>query len=306
MQHDTAGDPVTGLRWTRKTTAKIAQALGELGLAISAGTVGRLLKAMGYSLRVNHKKVSAGSPETRDEQFQYIAELRETFARRGDPIISVDSKKRELVGNFKNAGPAYSREPTWVNDHDFRSMAEGIAIPYGIYDLEAKRGSVFVGTSYDTPFFAATCLGKWWRYDACHRYPSRKRCLVLADNGGSNGPRNRAWKLGLQERLSDQHDVAVTVAHYPPGASKWNPIEHRLFSQISRNWAGRPLDSYETILNYIRTTTTQTGLRVKAYLDTRIYEKSAKISKAEMDCVRIHRHKTLPDWNYTIRPRNGK
>lgn len=306
MQHDTAGDPVTGLRWTRKTTAKIAQALGALGLAISAGTVGRLLRAMGYSLRVNHKKVSGSSPETRDEQFHYIAELRETFARRGDPIVSVDSKKRELVGNFKNAGAAYSREPALVNDHDFRSIAEGIAIPYGVYDLVAKRGSIFVGTSYDTPTFAATCLEKWWRYDARHRYPSCKRCLVLADNGGSNGPRNRAWKLGLQERLSDRHHVAVTVAHYPPGASKWNPIDHRLFSQISRNWSGRPLDSYETILNYIRTTTTETGLRVKAYLDTRIYEKSAKISKAEMDCVRIHPHKTLPDWNYTIRPRNGK
>ena len=204
MQHDTAGDPVTGLRWTRKTTAKIAQALGALGLAISAGTVGRLLRAMGYSLRVNHKKVSGGSPETRDEQFHYIAELRETFARRGDPIVSVDSKKRELVGNFKNAGAAYSREPALVNDHDFRSIAEGIAIPYGVYDLVAKRGSVFVGTSYDTPTFAATCLEKWWRYDARHRYPrvnavSFSTRPVDRRTAGATGPRHihrpdlRSW-----------------------------------------------------------------------------------------------------------------
>jgi hypothetical protein len=306
MQHDTAGDPVTGLRWTRKTTAKIAHALGKLGLTISAGTVGRLLKAMGYSLRVNHKKLSSGSPETRDQQFHYITELRESFARQGDPVVSVDSKKRELVGNFKNAGVAWNRESVLVNDHDFRSIAKGIAIPYGIYDVEAKRGSIFVGTSFDTPAFAVACLEKWWRYDAHHRYPSRKRCLVLADNGGSNSPRNRAWKLGLQEKLSDRHNIAVTVAHYPPGASKWNPIDHRLFSHISRNWSGRPLDSYETILNYIRTTTTETGLRVKAYLDSAIYEKSVKISTNDMKRINIRNHPTFPNWNYTIRPRNGK
>jgi len=306
MQHDTAGDPVTGLRWTRKTTAKIAQALCGLGIAISPGTVGRLLKAMGYSLRVNHKKVSSVSPEARDKQFRYIAELRETFVRRGDPVISVDTKKRELVGNFKNAGAVWDREPTLVNDHDFRSLADGVAIPYGVYDLEARCGSIFVGTSYDTPAFAVSCLEKWWRYDARHRYPSRKRCLVLADNGGSNGPRNRAWKVGLQERLSDRHRVALTVAHYPPGSSKWNPIDHRLFSHISRNWAGRPLETYETILNYIRTTTTETGLQVKAYLDTKTYEKSVKFSKDDMARLRIHQHAMLPDWNYTIRPRNWK
>ncbi len=305
MCHDTAGDPMNGLKWTRKTTRKIAEGLEALGIQVSAGTVGRLLKAMGYSLRVNHKKVSSGSPEARDQQFDYIATLRDRFAQRGDPIVSVDTKKRELVGNFKNPGAAWTRDPLLVSDHDFRSTAQGVAIPYGILDLEAKRGTIFVGTSYDTPAFATACLAKWWRYDGQHRYPARRRLLVLADNGGSNGPRNRAWKYGLQRALCDKHNVAVTVAHYPPGASKWNPIDHRLFCAISRNWAGRPLDSYETILNYLRTTTTTTGLRVKAYLDKAVYEKSLRISDDEMSGLNIRKHPTLPEWNYTIRPRNG-
>lgn len=306
MKHDTAGDPMTRLKWTRKTTRKIALALADLRIQISAGTVARLLKEMGYSLRVNHKKVSRGSPATRDLQFNHIAELRETFARRGHPLVSVDSKKRELVGNFKNAGVAWSRAPVPVNDHDFRSDAEGIAIPYGVYDLQGKRGSMFIGTSYDTPAFAVASLEKWWRYDGRYRYRSSRRLLILADNGGSNGSRNRAWKYNLQEKLCDRHQLTVTVAHYPSGASKWNPIEHRLFSEISKNWSGRPLDNYETILNYIRTTRTQTGLRVKAYLDTKTYEKGVKIPDTDMESVNLRRGSVLPDWNYTLRPRNGR
>ena len=240
---------MTGLKWTRRTTEKIAEQLGQLGIDVSANTVAKLLKQMGFSLLVNHKKLSHGPQQDRDEQFTYIAQLRDCFALSGDPIVSVDTKKRELVGSFKNAGTAWSREPVAVNDHDFRSLASGIAIPYGIYDLEANRGSVFVGTSHDTPRFAVDNLEKWWRYDGKWRYPAASRLLILADSGGSNAFRSRAWKYWLQNRLADRHSLAITVCHYPAGASKWNPIEHRLFSEISKNWAGRPLDSYETLVN---------------------------------------------------------
>ena len=302
MKHETAGDPMTGLKWTRRTTEKIAEELKQLGIDVSAKTVARLLKQMGFSLRVNHKKLSHASGPDRNEQFAYIAEMRESFAKRRWPSVSVDTKKKELVGNFKNGGSAWDREPRLVNDHDFRSGALGIAIPYGLYDVQENRGSLFVGTSHDTPQFAVENLARWWVYDGRRRYPKAKRLLILADGGGSNGYRTRAWKYFLQHRLCDRYGLTVTVCHYPTGASKWNLIEHRLFSEISKNWAGRPLHSYQTILNYARSTTTSIGLEVKAYLVKKHYPEGVKISDEQIAQLRLERHTTQPERNYTLLP----
>lgn len=273
-----------------------------LRIDVSPNTVARLLKQMGFSLRVNHKQQSNGSPEERDAQFARIAELREHFAAAAHPLISVDTKKKELVGLFKNAGSCWEQKAVRVNDHDFRSLAEGIAIPYGIYDPLANRGAVFVGMSHDTPEFAVGSIEKWWRIDGQKRYPNCGRLAILADGGGSNGATCRAWKYGLQHELCQRHGLSVTVAHYPPGASKWNPIEHRLFSEISKNWSGRPLDSYETILKYIRTTRTSTGLRVRAQLVRRQYSKGIKIPDSEMRALPLEKHEPLPKWNYSLYP----
>lgn len=302
MKHETAGDPMSGLKWTRRTTAKIAAELHELGIIVSDRTVAALLKTMGFSLRVNHKKLSSTSHPQRDAQFARIAELRERGASENTPVISVDTKKKELVGAFKNPGAKWDREPVLVNDHDFRSDAESVAVPYGIYDLQANTGTVFIGTSYDTPGFAVDCVEKWWRTEGCKRYPKVKRLTILADGGGSNGCSCRAWKFGLQHQLCERHGLTVTVAHYPPGASKWNPIEHRLFSELSKNWAGRPLDSLETILKYARTTATVTGLRVRALLVRKPYHKGLKISDKQMCELAIATDHALPRWNYIIQP----
>ena len=307
MKYETAGDPVSGLRWTRKTTEKIADELLALNIRVSRKTVAKLLKQNNFSLRTNKKKISNGSPPERDAQFATIAQLRERFGRRGNPILSVDTKKRELVGRFKNPGRVWARQSDAVNDHDFRSMAKGVAIPYGIYDLQRNRGTVYVGTSYNTPQFAVECIEKWWRTEGQKRFPDHRHLLVLADTSGSNGATCRAWKHGIQHKLCNEHGLHVTVAHYPPGASKWNPIEHRLFSEISKNWAGRPLDSYETVLNFIRTTKTKTGLKVNARLVKKQYAKGIKISDPAMTVLNFKRPTSLPKWNYTLRPsKNGK
>ena len=266
MDHETAGDPVRGLKWTRRTTAKVAAELCKLGTGICARTVARLLKKMGFSLRVNHKKRAGASHPNRDDQFQHIAELRERCAVDNTPVISVDTKKKELVGAFKNAGAKWDHSPERVNDHDFPSAAEGRAIPYGIYDVRANAGTVFVGQTADTPAFAVDCIEKWWRTEGHKHYPEAEALQILADGGGSNSCTARAWKFNLQHRFCNRHRLRVTVAHYPPATSKWNPIEHRLFCAVTKNWAGRPLDSYETILKYLRTTRTATGLRVRAHL----------------------------------------
>ncbi len=305
LEDDTAGDPITGLKWTRKTTAKVAAELQSLGIDVGPKTVARLLKDMGYSLRVNHKKLSRVSktpPEDRNAQFEQIAELREDFAARSLPLLSVDTKKKELVGLFKNAGTAWHREAVAVKDHDFLSEAVGKAVPYGIYDMLANLGTIFVGTSRETAEFAVDALVMWWRDEGQHRYPGAHELAILADGGGANAATNRAWKHGLYHQLAKPHGLTLKVAHYPPGASKWNPIEHRLFSEISKNWAGQPLDSWETILNFIRTTTTKTGLRVEARLVDRPYETGIKIADEEMRAIPITRHESLPKWNYTIAP----
>ena len=258
---------------------------------------------MDFSLRVNHKKRCCGTPHpNRDAQFERISELRERCAAEGIPIISIDTKKKELVGTFKNLGVKWDREPLLVNDHDFRSDADAIAVPYGVYDVQANAGTMFVSTSHDTPGFAVDCVETWWCTEGCQRYADAKHLTILADGGGSNGCVCRAWKFDLQHKLCNRHGLSVTVAHYPTGASKWNPIEHRLFSEISKHWAARPLDSIQTILNYIRTTTTSTGLRVTARRVRKVYNKGIKITDAQMSQLKITKDKDLPRWNYTIAP----
>jgi hypothetical protein len=302
MEKETAGDPISGLKWTRKTTAKVACELCRLGIEVSRSTVGRLLRKMGFCLRTNHKTVSCGSTSDRDRQFRYLHRQRSQFEKRGDPVLSVDAKKRELIGNFNNPGVKWEPSATVVNDHDFRTNATGIAIPYGVYDTQANRGSLFLGISHETSAFAVTCLHKWWQTEGRKRYPGSRHILILADTGGSNGARRAAWKQELQRQLCNGLGLTVTVAHYPSGASKWNPIEHRLFSQISRNWAAEPLYSYEKALKFIRTTTTATGLKVTARLDTRIYPTGVKVSKHYLAQLAIRPKRALPKWNYTISP----
>ena len=302
MVHDTAGDPITGLKWTHKTTGKIRRELRRADIRVSRTTVARLLKQQGYSLRVNHKQIPRPGGRYRDRQFRYIKSLRESFAEDGLPVISVDTKKKELIGLFKNPGAAWDKEPIKVNDHEFRSEGMGMAVPYGILDLGANLGHVFVGNSHDTPQFAVDALVGWWTGEGHVLYPEANRLLILADNGGSNGSRVRAWKHEIQTRLCNPFEISVTVCHYPPGTSKWNPIEHRLFSEISKNWAGRPLDSFQTMLNFIRTTRTHSGLRVKATIVCGCYETGTKISESDMAALNLHPHRTLPDWNYTLEP----
>jgi Rhodopirellula transposase DDE domain len=306
MAPATAGDPITGLKWARKTTAKVSMELNKAGIEVSARTVARLLDDLDYSLRVNHKKLSTrGSAETRslrNQQFLYLNNMREQFVRLGLPVISIDTKKKELIGCFKNPGTAWVREPTAVKDHDFRSACSALTVPYGVLDISANRGHVFVGTSYDTPAFAAASVARWWKVEGRARYPVADKLLILADNGGSNGPRCRAWKHQLQVVLSDRHNIEVTVCHYPPGASKWNPIERKLFSHISRNWAAEPLVNIDKMLNFIRTTKTTTGLRVRATLMKGHYPKGVKPTVQQMANLNLIAHKKLPKWNYTLAP----
>ena len=312
MEYETAGDPITGLKWTRKATEKIAKELRSFGIFVGRTTVGKLLKKMDFSLKVNHKKKALGANKTpearsqRDKQFRYIKALCKQFADKGDPTISVDSKKREMVGDFKNNGAAWRRKAFEVSDHDFRQYAEGVAIGRGVYDVQANTGFMCIGIHHDTPAFAVDSIAKWWKQVGVKRYPGRKELLVLADAGGSNGYRVRAWKYEIQRKLCDSHGLCVTVCHYPPGASKWNPIEHRLFSGISNNWQGIPLNSYETILKYMRTTKTEPkagpGLKVRAILVRNKYGNGQKVSDDQMSLLSLKRHETLPLWNYSITP----
>jgi len=295
------------LKWTRKTTRKVARHLRRLDIRVSASTVGRLLKAMGFSLRVNHKNLESGNRNppprrVRNRQFHYINRSRQQFASQGKPIISVDAKKKEKVGNYKNPGVSWQQEAYRVNDHDFLTDAVGMAVSYGIYDTEANKGFVAVGTSHETPAFAVHSIVCWWKKWGRRMYPHEDELLILADCGGGNSARARAWKYHLQHQLCDPYGLTITVCHYPPGASKWNPIEHALFSQISTNWAGAPLESCQTVLNYIRTTKTETGLQVKAHLVRKNYDKGEKISDSKMAELMLIPHKTLPGWNYTLAP----
>jgi Rhodopirellula transposase DDE domain len=303
LKYDTAGDPMTGIRWSHRTTLKIADSIRQqYGIDISPKTVARLLREMDYSLRVNQKKLAADSSPDRSLQFDCIAELRNRFERGRLPIISVDSKKRELVGNFKNPGACWTSVPRLVYDHDFRTNSCGVALPYGVYDPRANHGSLFVGVSHDTPAFAAHSIADWWRRVGLMRYPHSRKLLILADSGGSNGYRARAWKTELQAQLADPYQLTITVAHYPTGASKWNPIEHRLFPEISKNWAGEPLDSYQKILNFIRTTETKTGLSVSAFFDRRRYDTKQVPTPEQLSLLRLYPNDILPRWNYSLKP----
>lgn len=310
MKDETAGDPMTGLKWTKKTTEKIAEELANAGIIVSARTVGRLLVKMHFSLKTCRKNIEAGRKNKpgdrrrRDQQFRKVKRLRQQFEQEGLPVISIDSKKKEKVGNFKNDGKTWRNEPKEVFDHDFPSNAKGKAIPYGIYDTQKNKALVVVGTSSETPEFATDAIEQWWRLPGRNDYKSANQLMILADCGGGNGYRSTVWKRDIQEKLCNRHGLTVTISHYPPGASKWNPIEHRLFSEISRNWSGVPLDSHETVLNYISTTTTKTGLKVKAVLNQKIYLKGQSASQLELDSLNITKDRQLPDWNYTIRPQN--
>lgn len=302
MVDESAGDPISGLKWSHKSLRKIQQALDEVGFGISPPTISRLLRDRDYSLRVNHKRMAGKQSPDRDQQFAYIVRWRKAYLRRGWPLISVDSKKRELVGNFKNPGTEWRQDSRAVNMYDFPDLAHGKAIPYGIYDLGRNQGYVSVGTSHNTAEFAVASIRAWWQKVGRKAYPGQKHLLIEADCGGANGNRCRLWKMGLQA-LADEFGLIITVTHYPTGASKWNPIEHRMFNLISANWAGQPLDSYETILNHIRTTTSTTGFRCQAQLDTTAYELHKKASNRDFATLHLRAHKRFPQWNYTIYPR---
>ena len=304
MEENTAGDPMSLLRWTNKSTVRIAEELTRLGHLVSDETVRRRLAEMGYSLQANAKNLEE-SAAGRDQQFRYINRQVKQYLAGQEPVLSVDTKKKERVGNFKNGGKTWrpKGQPMEVNVYDFPHLGIGPAIPYGAYDQQRNEGFVNVGISHDTAEFAVESVRRWWRWIGRRGYPQAARLLLCADGGGSNGSRNRAWKYHLQQ-FADQSGLAVTVCHYPPGTSKWNKVEHRMFSFISLNWQGKPLVSYETVVNLIGATRTATGLRVKAKLDTRFYEAGVKITDAEMEQINLRTHRTNPEWNYTISPRS--
>jgi hypothetical protein len=302
---ETAGEPTSGQKWVRSSLRMLSGRLQEAGHAVSPPTVGRLLRGLDYALHVNTKKIEARAHHPdRAAQFDYIAQQRRAFTEAGRPIISVDTKKKELIGNFKNAGQAWSPQAEAVNVHDFLSEAVGRAVPYGIYDLSHNRGTVYVGSSGDTAQFAVEAIAQWWQGVGQAAFPHVDHLLILADGGGSNGCRARLWKQQLQAHLCDGLGLTVTVCHYPPGCSKWNPIEHRLFGPISLNWAGQPLRTWETMLAYIRGTTTTTGLRVQAVRLEGTYPTGQHVSDAEMDALHLTKHAVCPAWNYTIGPRS--
>lgn len=300
----TRGHPQSPLRWTCKSTSKLAEELQHQGHAVSDRTVAHLLKRAGYSLQANRKTKEGASHPDRNAQFEYINRRVMACQKRSQPVVSVDTKKKELVGEFKNPGEEWQPkgEPVDVNVHDFPDKKLGKAIPYGVYDLASNEGWVSVGIDHDTANFAATSIGRWWQEMGSRRFPRASELMITADGGGSNGSRNRLWKWALQG-LADDLGLALRVCHFPPGTSKWNKIEHRLFCFITKNWRGRPLTGYEVIVNLIASTTTQAGLTVRAALDTNVYETGIKVSDEQLATVNLTAAKFHKDWNYTIRPK---
>lgn len=291
-------------RWLNARLRDLQDKLEERGHGVSLPVISRLLKQHDYSLKANAKDLEGQSPAERDQQFEYIQSQRANHQAQGQPVISVDTKKKELVGNFKHAGQIWCQSPELVKTHDFPSEAIGRAVPYGIYDVAHNRGTVYVGQSADTPAFAVDCIAAWCRSEMPQRFPNATHLLIQADSGGSNGACSRVWKRDLQDKIADALGLMVTVCHYPTGASKWNPIEHRLFSEISKTWAGCPLRSFEEVLAYIQETTTQTGLAVLAHLVPQAYAKGVKVPDHEMQALNLHTHDVCPQWNYTIYPRS--
>jgi hypothetical protein len=303
IEPTTRGDPESPLRWTCKSTTTLAKELTRQRHPVSDRTVAALLRQAGYSLQANRKTREGASHPDRDAQFHYLNEGVRQFFRDGQPAISVDTKKKELVGDFKNGGRVWRPRgtPTPVRVHDFLDKHLGKAIPYGVYDLLNNQGWVSVGITHDTAEFAANSIRQWWARMGRHRFPHARTLLITADGGGSNGPRSRLWKWALQQ-LANDLDLTLYVCHFPPGTSKWNKIEHRLFSFISQNWRGHPLTSHEVIVNLIANTRTRTGLRVKAALDTRQYDTARVVSKDEFAQLHITPHPFHGDWNYTVSP----
>ena len=299
----TAGDPMSETRWLNCRLRDIQARLIELGHGVSCPVISRLLKEVGYCLRLNIKKREGQTHPDRDTQFRYIRQQRTAHQAAGHPTLSIDTKKKELVGNFKNAGRIWCQEPEEVSIHDFPSEALGRAVPYGIYDQHHNRGTVYVGQSADTPAFAVDNLLHWCQTELPQRFPGATHLFLEADGGGSNSSRSRVFKHQLQEKLADGLGLTITVCHYPPGTSKWNPIEHRLFSEISKTWAGCPLRSFELMVDYIAATTTHTGLTVQPHRVSAPYPTGVKISDEAMKTLSIQPHEVCPQWNYTIRPR---
>jgi hypothetical protein len=299
----TRGHPESPLRWTCKSTAKLAEELDRLGHSVSDRTVAKLLYDAGYSLQSNRKSREGSGHPDRNAQFEYINERVRLFQCQGQPVVSVDTKKKELVGDFKNGGREWrpKGQPQEVRVHDFQDPALGKAIPYGVYDVTNNQGWVSVGIDHDTARFAAETLRRWWQEMGCKRFPRARKLLITADGGGSNSSRSRLWKVALQG-LADAIRLPLSVSHFPPGTSKWNKIEHRLFCHITQNWRGQPLVSHEVIVNLIAHTTTEAGLEVQAELDTNSYETGAKVSDEDMASLQITKADFHGDWNYTIAP----
>lgn len=304
----TRGDPMSSLLWTNKSTRELAGALSEAGHSVSHQTVAELLREMDYSLQANSKTLEEGADRPdRDQQFHHLNECVNQHLKDGEPVISVDTKKKELIGLYHNKGRGWKPkgEPEKVLVHDFIDPDVPKAIPYGIYDVARNHGWVNVGCDHDTAAFAVESIRRWWRSMGSEVYLKAEQLLICADSGGSNGYRRRLWKADLQ-RLVDETGLAVTVCHLPPGTSKWNKIEHRLFSHISMNWRGRPLITHEVVVKLIGSTKTKTGLKVKARLDKGKYPLKIKVSDEEMESLNIEPHAFHGEWNYTIRPRNQK
>jgi Rhodopirellula transposase DDE domain len=302
LADEVAGDPMGDQRWVRSSVRKLRVQLAAEGHPVAFSTIALLLRRMGYSLRVNHKKRTGSHYPDRDQQFRHIAAQKHAFLSAGLPVISVDTKKKEFIGEFKNNGRVWCREATEVNQYDFSTGAECLAVPYGVYDLGRNRGFVVVGVSHNTAEFAVSSIARWWEQRGRIDHPRAGELLMLADGGGGNGNRSRAWKLNLQRMVSDRYGLKLAVCHYPPGCSKWNPVEYRLFSQISINWAGKPLKSLPLMLGYIRGTTTTTGLQVEAVLDEETYRKGQKVTREELNQLRLQAHPDRPTLNYTISP----
>jgi transposase len=300
------GDPMSPLRWTCKSTRNLADELTAEGHPVSPTTVADLLQDMGYSLQAPSKQVEGAQHPDREGQFRYINEQAKVHLDAGQPVISVDTKKKEVVGNLKNGGREWQPkgEPVRVDVHDFPDPEVGKAIPYGVYDIGADAGFVVVGDDHDTAEFAVATIGRWWDTVGAVAYPAAERLLITADAGGSNGPRNRLFKIELA-KLAERTGIAITVCHFPPGTSKWNKVEHRLFSHISMNWRGRPLESHEVIIDLIAATKTRTGLTVRAELDRGYYPTGIKITKPQLAAVPLTVHDWHGDWNYTVRPAHG-
>lgn len=299
----TRGDPMNPLLWTSKSLRLIEKALNNKGFKISYVTVGELLKSLGYSLQANKKTDEGGKVEDRNEQFEYINSCAISFMSQGCPVISVDCKKKELIGNYKNNGTEWElkKNAQQVNVYDFVDKELGKAVPYGVYDLAKNEGWVNVGISSDTAEFAVNAIRTWWQEMGKEHYSNSKKLLITADGGGSNSSRGRLWKTELQ-KLSTETGIEISVCHFPPGTSKWNKIEHRLFSFISKNWRAKPLTSIEVVVNLIANTTTDKGLKVKAKHDTTLYAKSIKVTDIELGQVNLKRNDFRGDWNYIIAP----